>query len=400
MQHLYARKQEMSISNNRKNIILSIIIFFIIKPIYIFSSGNLQICDFFLILAIIYEVLRSRWKIKLYWNSGIYKLLLSLILFQTCVNLCWYFLYSDERLMYSSLFYIYNTFAFFYFATCGIKNGLEAIKKSCAYGAVLSSIICILGIVVNASINARGLGFFNNPNQLGLHGILLLTVVFYTGEHLGRFTRYFIIILSLIIIFASASKAAFLASIGLLIMFILFFNRDTSIWNKARKLILLLFVSAGVFLFFYEENSFITSNYTVMYLRKRILAMSSESDSNLALGRGYARISELGASFVWGLGEGAYSRFSIMTNHEVHSTFANIIVSYGLVGILGYFFLLRQLFRNHRVTVFNICGFSGVILYSITHNSIRNTIIWLLFSILFLEKYYKNINNKTMNGNL
>lgn len=390
----------MSISNNRKNIILPEIIFFLLKPIYIFNSGNLQICDYFLILAIIYEVLSSHWKIELYLDGGIYKLLLFLILFQTCVNLCWYFLYSDERLIYSSIFYVYNILAFFYFVKLGIKNGLEAIKKSCAYGAVLSTVVCILGIVVNASNNARGLGFFNNPNQLGLHGILLLTVIFFTGEHLGRFTRYSIIILSIIIIFASASKAAFLGSIGLLIMFVLFFNRGTSIWSKAKKIILLLLVSAGVFLFFYEENSFITSNYTVMYLRKRILAMSSESDSNLALGRGYARISELGASFVWGLGEGAYSRFSIMTDHEVHSTFANIIVSYGLVGILGYFFLLRQLFRNYRVTIYNICGFSGVILYSITHNSIRNTIVWLLFSILFVEKYYQNLDNKTMNGNL
>lgn len=379
---------------NDKKVLLPVIIYLTIKPIYLFNSGSLQICDFFLAAAILFEIIHSNWKIKMYREGGVIKTLLLLIIYETIVNFAWFFLYKDSRLLFSSLFYFYNGVALIYFADLGCKNGIDALKRSCAYGIIASSAVCMLGIALNPMRNARGLGFFNNPNQLGLHGILVLTVVFFTGKYLNKVVRYFAIYISLFIIFSSASKAAFLAAIGLLLMFVLFFDKESTLWSKVRKILVLLIFATVVYLFFYADNYLIASNYTIMYMRRRILSMSSEGDSNLAFGRGYARIKELGANFIWGLGEGAYSRFSIMKDHEVHSTFANIIVSYGVLGAFGNIAFWWKLFRDNRNTIFNICGFMGIILYSITHNSMRNTLVWLLFAILFLDKYFnKDVTN-------
>lgn len=377
----------MSISN-KNHIIIPVVVFLALKPIYLFDSGGLQLCDFFMAVAIVYDIITSKGKIEIHRDGGIYKLLMCLVLFQTIVNLVWFIFYHDTRLMYSSLFYIYNAVAFLYFVNCGFRYGATIFKKSCAYGVIISSAICLLGIVVNAGINVRGLGFFNNPNQLGLHGVLLLTILFFTGNYIRKIVAYSIIVVSLIIIFASASKAAFLAVIGLLLMFVLFYDRRATTGSKIRKVIILIIFAAVVYSFFYADNMLIPTNPTIMYMKRRILTMSSESDSNLAMGRGYARIKELGMNFIWGLGEGAYSRFSIMRDHEVHSTFANILVSYGMAGSIGFVLFWEKLFRNRPNTLLNICGFIGIILYSITHNSIRNTMVWLLFAVLFLNKYY------------
>ena len=366
-------------------VLKSIIIFLALKPLYLFESGGLQLCDMFLAITIIYSLVKSRGKISLTGNRTP-RLIMLMVLYQLIVNLSWFAFYHDSRFLSSSLFYIYNAVAFFYFLDCGRRGGLEPFKQSCAYGVLISSLVTVVGLFINQGTHAREMGFFNNPNQLGLHGVLMLSVLYFVRDNISKVGGYIVVLLSLVIIFASASKAALLAVVFLLLVYVLYADRTSTRYSKMRKVFLIVVFGVGVYALFYSNWRFISNNLTIMYMRRRIFAMSSESDSNLALGRGYARIGELGSHFLWGLGEGAYNRFSVLPNHEVHSSFANIVCSYGVIGAIGYLCIWVNLFKDNKRTLFNILGFSGVILYSITHNSIRNTLVWLLLALLLLEK--------------
>ena len=107
-----------------------------------------------------------------------------------------------------------------------------------------------------------------------------------------------------------------------------------------------------------------------------------ENDSSLSTGRGYSRVWEIGYHFLWGKGEGAYYRFQIMTGLEVHSTFVNILVSYGLIGFAAYVYLIMKPMLHKGETVRNLACFSGLFLYFFTHNGIRNTLLWILLAVV------------------
>ena len=117
-----------------------------------------------------------------------------------------------------------------------------------------------------------------------------------------------------------------------------------------------------------------------------MLNLSAERDSALGTGRGYDRIREMGIHFLWGMGEGAYGRFQTMSGREVHSTFASLLVSYGLFGLLGYLVLFFKGFVNKRSLLRNLSIMSGIFLYQLSHNGIRNTLLWLVIVLLLLEK--------------
>ena len=130
-------------------------------------------------------------------------------------------------------------------------------------------------------------------------------------------------------------------------------------------------------------------------MQYRILHMADKADSDLATGRGYARIFEMGVNFFWGMGEGAFYRFHTLKGLEVHSLFVNLLVSYGVIGALGYIFIVGYaLINGGKRTLYNMAGFSGIFVYSFTHNSIRNSVVWLILALLCVEKVKSKLVNK------
>lgn len=371
-----------------KKVIFPLILYMALKPIYLFESGGIQISDVVLLFAIVADIVNSGGRIRLSKMGSEFRIvLIGVVLYQFIVNLLWYFNYPDSRLLMSSAFYIYNTIALFYFVSIARKYGNDVLKKSIIIGIIISELVSLMGVVLNRGQSVRGTGFFNNPNQLGLHGLLMISLLFFTTDYTNVFIRYSIAIIAVLLIFVSASKAALLALFVYAFFYVIFVDKKSTTKSLIRKIALLILVAILSYLFFYSSNSTISSNQTIMYMRYRILNMSRESDSNLATGRGYARILEMGYNLMWGMGEGAYDRFQIMYDHEVHSMIANIFVSYGVIGMIGYIIVHTYLLVDKKRTLYNIAGYSGLFLYGISHNSIRNTLLWMVFALLYINKY-------------
>ena len=131
---------------------------------------------------------------------------------------------------------------------------------------------------------------------------------------------------------------------------------------------------------YYFNSEIIVSNQLYKSVANRIARVGSDRDDNLS-GRGYDRLTKYPKYLVFGSGEGQSSRFGYSI--EFHSTLGNILMSYGIIGLVLYLTSVISAIRNNRwkdaYTVFFI------LLYGLTHNGIRNTLLWMLVASISIS---------------
>lgn|GEM_PF-1316360 len=375
-----------------------LILYFMLKPLYLISSGLPQICDFFLIISFLFLVLFCRVKISVSKNLvGWIKWLLCLCFFQFIMDSIWYYVTSDVKMLLTASYYFFSLVAVLTCFLCYSALGREKFLDAICNGCFMSSLVAGVGLIVGRSNGIRTTGFFNNPNQLGYYSMLLITIVAFFPKRLSRWKNVVIVGIALTANVVSLSKASLLGLFGMAVMYIVFGNRQKGIKRIVIQLLMVFFLLTMVYWLLFSESSFVLQNNTLYSLRNRILSTYLESDSDLMSGRGYGRVAEMGIHYLWGMGEGAYNRFTSLPGLEVHSTYINLFVSYGLLGLAGYTYLFVSALNKRGERLRNLACFSGVLLYFISHNGIRNTILWMLLAALLIykttEEYSENVNS-------
>lgn len=366
--------------------------YIMLKPLYVFGSGGMQLCDLFLAVGVLWILIKNKFVISFPQSCSKWlKWFFAFTIFVFVVNLAWfgYYLtyYRSVRTAFilSTLYYIYNFIAVLLTIYLMEKLGKDAVIRAVMNGCFFSVLVTFLGILLHTDSQFRNTGFFNNPNQLGFYSIILLTFVCFFGEYIEKYKKWIIISVSVYAVVMSLSKASFFSLFVLLFLYIISQKNQTRkqlIW----KISMLVVIGTGLYLFIFGNLSFVTNNYVLRSLRYRIRNVARENDSSLGAGRGYYRIFEMGKHLIWGMGEGAYDRFSVMKGYETHSTYASILVSYGLIGlVLSMVVVLKPLLKQ-KESFRNLCYMSGIAVYCITHNGIRNTLVWIILSLLLFLK--------------
>jgi O-antigen ligase len=120
-------------------------------------------------------------------------------------------------------------------------------------------------------------------------------------------------------------------------------------------------------------------------LFSRTANVGTEDDDSLA-GRGYDRLIQYVQYTLLGAGEGKFTRFALSKHHgELHSTIANILFSYGFIGLL----LFISLFLNPKYYLGKVLFYmSPILLYGLAHNGIRSPLFWIAFalSLIYSQK--------------
>jgi hypothetical protein len=101
--------------------------------------------------------------------------------------------------------------------------------------------------------------------------------------------------------------------------------------------------------------------------------------------RGYDRIWEHPEYLLYGAGEGGPERFTSYAN-EIHSTFATVLHSYGFLGFFLFISLLWLIFR--RAERRHLAYFMPLCLYGVTHQGLRDTLLWVFFGIVLARTVY------------
>ena len=374
-----------SSGTGKTGVILSL--YFMLKPIYLFNSGLPQLCDFFLLFAFL--ILVGFYKIRICVDRSVIrwiKVLLFLCFYQFAIDGIWYYRTEDVRMLLKSSYYFFNLFAVLTCLLCYSVLGREKFLDSVSNGCFLSSLVTGIGLILGRSTGVRATGFFNNPNQLGYYAMLMITIVAFFPKRLPKWKTGVVLGVALVANIVSLSKASLIGFFCMAVMYCLFGTGKKGVKRLIIQLSVIALLFAAVYLLLFSESRLVLSNRTLTTMRYRLLNLYSENDSDLVNGRGYGRIHEVGIHFLWGMGEGAFYRFTHLPGREVHSTFVNLFVSYGILGLGGYIYLFFSTINKRGERLRNLACFSGVLLYFVTHNGIRNTVLWILLATLLIYK--------------
>lgn len=363
-----------------KFILLLFVLYFILKPFYFWSSGLPQVSDIVMALLIFLYVFNKRMTIQI--NSHSKELISVAFIFVVYVlfaNTIWMLLLSDSlSFITTSVFYIYN------FLTVLITSALYYDYKEkiieITYGSSLVSVAVqmVIYLVSGGFSGNRMTGGFNNPNQLGYYSLLTLAILLFTSQRIKMKIKWFVlgIFSSAILCFSSLSKAAMLSYIGMLFFYLLSKNKSK---NLKKSLIAIFLILAILIISIYIFNKdLIKSNDLYNSVKYRINSIGKDNDDSLE-SRGYSRIIEYPEYWIFGAGEGEYTRFG-GRDMELHSTLGNVQISYGIVGLSLFIGILLIALKKDKFRSWYIITF--IMVYGLTHNGIRNSLFWMLLSLL------------------
>ena len=369
---------------NLSNKVLKLLLYFGVAlfPLYIFGSGTMQISHFLLLIFSIFVLTVIGIPLNKYFYVFGFFLLYAIIVNIFYIYYDIYFVRDlDNEHLKDLLFLIYN-----FILTTSLISYFCYQKKFdiISYGLITSILIVLFSWFYQffmGANNFRFSGFFNNPNQLGYFSLCCFSFLylFYRNSYISF---KLMIILSFILIFfsiLSLSKAAYISLIMCFIFAIKPFNYK---YSKIVWIIFLLIIVSLFFLYFQQISD------TTFF--RRIINLPKENDSSLEV-RGYYVYFK--ANFIQTFfGMGPKNVYYNNNFYEIHSTFAMILSSYGLVGFLIFSLLIFfwVLDINKAYGLFGlICVCAPTLLYGLTHNGIRFSIFWILFAVsIFMSKNY------------
>jgi len=118
--------------NIGEGIIISI--YLILKPIYLWDSGSLQISDLFLMSTIIYLTIKQNGVFKFNAKISVFlKAFLGMCLYIGLINVMWT-LALDNNILKSITYYLFNFTTTIIFVVIGQNIGMEKMKKAVLYG--------------------------------------------------------------------------------------------------------------------------------------------------------------------------------------------------------------------------------------------------------------------------
>jgi hypothetical protein len=357
-------------------------------PFQLFAPGSLQISDFLILFGIIfslkeiyYEIRHNNFFIFLFLFC-VYSFLLSIVI--SILNSDFIFLKAPFNYFYCLLFIIF------------IKH-ISNKSKFLAFtlSGIFFSLVVQVFVFKNTEINleyTRYILKFNNPNQLGFWGlnIFVILILFYYNIILSSFWKIITIIsifLSIFFILISISQAAIIS----LLLFLLYF----SFLYLRKKIITFIFILTTLIFLVLFNLELVNEIPVIQNTISRIDNETNNDDGDNDLeGRNYTRLYNYPQYLVFGSSEGLNDRFGTKDLNEIHSTFANLIFSYGLIGFL--FFIIPYLFIIKTQNWFNIITLFIFLIFTLAHNTLRWPLFWLvpLFILIINNKYYNNVRYK------
>ena len=348
--------------------------------LYVFPAGTPQPGDVLLAITIVVTILLAN-----YTLPALPKLYIPLSLFLVwviLVNSVWFILIGDYIFLRKTSFYIYNAAIMLFIVSLGVHD-YERLRKVVYWSCIIALLTELVYLeFVYMAAKMRSLGTFNNPNQMGYWGLLILaclgvarrrerlrvidaaalaTGCYIIAQTLSRAATAAGVLMALAVAMSGRwARGAVLAIVGL-----------TVIGGSAELL------RGGILVQVYEAG-------IVQGLQHRLALLSRNPDDPLSLWkRGYSRLVEHPEYLPFGAGEGGFGRLTDVSEKEFHSSLGNILMSYGVVGLgllLAFFFLV---FRNSPPV--NLIYFGLIMLYGVTHMGMRDTMLWIFFGLVYVQ---------------
>jgi hypothetical protein len=353
---------------------------------YIFPSGDPQPSDFILLLGFLVSLLV--WgafpkEPPLYLALG---LLLSWIIL---VNGFWFMMTGEFQFLKKTSFYIYNSVVLAFVVFLGFHD-FERLKKIIWWSCIVALCIQISYLELVPAGTKRAYGTFNNPNQLGYWSLLMMTCLVLVRERVRLgVVDVLAICAGMYATMLSLSKAAIISSVLVLALAIAGRGvRRPAGWLLGSVLAagLALQLSTG------KIAERIASLDLVAAVAGDLSTLEEEGQEDIGT-RGYQRLVRYPQYLFLGAGEGDFARFGTggrsergERDREFHSSLGNLLLSYGIVGLMLFMALLVIVCAG--APWLSIFYLFPIMLFGLTHNGLRFSMFWVFLGLIFAQGHY------------
>jgi hypothetical protein len=362
-------------------------VYLVATPIYVFASGLPQPADVF--MAVVLLTLLTGYFAPIPLHHSLYLVAGSFLALVAIVNWAWWTQYPDPKFLLSSVFYLYD-FAIVVAILTLAKAFGPSLWTWTRAGFITALVVEVVFVFLLPDHRLwRETGSFNNPNQLGywtvLAGACLLSSKSSPASGAPD-ARISVIDLALLCMLAyiglqTISRAA-IASFFLLFAAGLYFQ---GVRPRLKLAIVLVapVVALGMMMTTQSIQNLLWQDRTNIAASR--IGKFGEREADSLAARGYDRFWEHPEYVLYGAGEGAPERFTSYAN-EIHSTFATVLYSYGFLGFFLFFSLLWLIFR--RAERRHLAYFAPICLYGVTHQGLRDTLLWVFLGIVLAQSLY------------
>lgn len=363
-----ASKETIKLSTDKKLFLLGVLF----KQFYVLPSGFLQLGDIFMLLSFLSHFYPLR-TIPIQNEDNKLKVFIGCI---CLINGIYSALYLSVAFFLSIFYYIFNFCIVLVFGRLMYDRAfLSRLKK-----VLVLNLLIQLGILVSGSgrtLYTRYQGTFNDPNQYGffiLSTFLLISLIDNIDGKIGYTLACFV--LSLILIFPSASTGMLLA-FGLFIVFFVIFSEKLQKKDIIRFLLILIILLCVIVLADMELiklPNFINDSLIYQRLMHKINNFSEDS-RDLIKDRQWNKVFLYPEKLLYGAGEGYFQRFNSIS--EIHSSILGPLWYYGIVPCSFWFSWCYS--KIKKVNKSMLCVYIALIIESITLVHNRQPFFWMIF---------------------
>lgn len=364
------------------------LLFWLLKPFYIFPSGSIQPSDAIFLLSFIVWIIEKRGNIQIDKGNQIFVFFVCSVII---VNISYTILYSDIVFIEKSMFYIYSMLVVIVFQD--FASSYLFLRRLLAVASVnifVQLLIFGLGLGKDYFGQSRYMGTFNDPNQLSFFlyssFLMIYLLMFYLNCGSGisaKSRRYLIFGIVLFLIFQGSSTGALLGVVSFLVALMLsYVTKDKHPVRIILKLVLYsLLLIAIIYLVFLVLSPERLSNleaesFLFQRMFEKIGKVSTGGLYAIVEERQVSRVISFPLNLLYGAGEGLYDRFVTTEPLEIHSTIIALWFYYGLVPITLLFIWIRNKLNKLPKVLYPI--FWGLLFESMILANQRQPILWML----------------------
>jgi len=338
---------------------------FLLFPVKLFKHGDIQLAHYATTIFSLVVLASNFEEFKSCLQKKPFKYLALFSLWTIIVNAYYAFTTGHaEFLIDAAMYTVYSFFSIAVFILLSKQS--DTANKVFIYSCLSVMIpICIYVLYFNFT-DSKPRATFNNKNQLSqwCFYIALFALFFHTRSILKfKDNKFLVLILSLVT--ATIIIGITRATIGgiLLLLGLSFFKMPKLIGLVAVCTVLLL----SVHYYFSPKNV----NQNIRSFENKFLVKKNKYDT--FLGRGYWRVIEFPKYVVLGAGERLHEeRFN--DRFEIHSSYGNILFSYGIVGLA---LLFCSYFHFFKIIEWDLLLVLPILFISLFHSTLRLPFTWM-----------------------
>lgn len=330
-----------------------------------YGSGKPQPGDFMMVALLCLPILLVRFKMPTLIRRPVFALA-GFVFYVFICNFVWAATTSEFDFFKASAFYAFNFSVFLGYLVMLGERGDDWLRWT-LYGFAATLVMLVLLSVPfgHRAESGRLELFFVNPNQLAYHVLLCATIVVMLAPRYGmpRVILYGLLLCAFYIELRTYSRAGVL---GIALLGVL------QVAQRPTLVTVLVLPLFGLALY-HDLQALDTDMW-----ENRIETVQEATTEDYLTDRGMDRIVTHPEHLLFGAGEGYHLRFH-PRKLEIHSSAANMLFSYGVVGTILFLLFLRWLMptAGTRAALLMVPALS----YSLFHQGMRARPFWLTLAI-------------------